>query len=505
MSGNDAFDQALSAAVAQLADGAVVTVAEFGTEGVVFWEIRRDGNGTPQARQRPPSPSPTKEDPKDPDGQRPDPLPEISSQLFIVCSTADERPHDVFDALRDAHRDAPVFSCSRPVAEHLRGAIKDSALTRWYELVVLRRTRSGKLGMDGHPLFPPGAQRGYSQQFRISCEPSDSSGTVFAVVTRHGRQFQIVSLQSGDVPPGRYEPTAVLDRPGRVVFDGLPTTLRPDSRPWPTIVQNIPERLDQVPPAHLVCLIEVSCSTKRLEHRIDRLEQLITSADQGNAQLAVSLVTYGPHAFDHREHDEPASVLAWGVCTDQALDTLRQVRKRKPPEDEYPWAAQLECALDAVAARLTVDDGRPVVVTVGSRPPHPARMDIRTEILPCPKRNNWRWPLGRLKAMPGIAFGALRDEGKSEVLWAQLSRDARQPLDVVDVAGFAADVGLCPTLRYVPLPLSEEGSLRAEHCDVGCAKQRENDIPGRTEYCTHRAGHGLGSGPRQRELRGQAD
>jgi hypothetical protein len=80
--------------------------------------------------------------------------------------------------------------------------------------------------MDGHALFPPGAQRGYSHQFTVRCELSDSRGTVFAVVTREARCFRIVSLKSGVIPPGVYEPNAVLLRPGQVVFEGLPAVLR---------------------------------------------------------------------------------------------------------------------------------------------------------------------------------------------------------------------------------------------------------------------------------------
>jgi hypothetical protein len=456
---DDPVDHALAAALAELTEGAVFNVAEFGIDGVVVWEVGRDDNGTPQARQRSPLPASPATDPEIFYEQRLAPLIGGGSRLLIVCSTADERPNDMFEMLTRARRDAPVYSSATPLAGHLRDVIRDSPLTRWYELVLLRQTRSRRLRMDGHPLFPPGAQRGYRQPFLIRCEPGDSRGTVFAVVTRENRRFQIVSLQSGDIPPGVYEPAAILTRPGHVVFEGLPALLRAEQRSWSEIVAAVPAKLDRPPSVHLVVMIEVSCTNRQLAHRIDRVEQLIRSAGGASGGLSVSLVSYGPHAFDHQEHEEAATVLAWATTSDRALTVLRGLRSRTPPDDEYPRAAQLECALAEVASRLTGRDGRPALVTVGSRPPHPPRVDIRTEIIPCPERKDWRWSLEQLCAMPDISFGVLSDQGASGEIWKRLGREAREPLSVVEVSRFAADIGLFGSPQYVPFPLiNEEGT-----------------------------------------------
>jgi hypothetical protein len=63
--------------------------------------------------------------------------------------------------------------------------------------------------------------------------------------------------------------------------------------------------------------------------------------------------------------------------------TPRQV-ERLPP------AAQLECALAELAQHPDASAGRPVLVTAGSRPPHPPRADVGTQIMPCPERRDWR-------------------------------------------------------------------------------------------------------------------
>jgi hypothetical protein len=191
----------------------------------------------------------------------------------------------------------------------------------------------------------------------------------------------------------------------------------------------------------------------QVRRRIDRIEQLVAHTDRTDCQLSVSLISYGPHAFNRKVPDEPAKVLAWTANSKIALAALAELGMRKPVEGEYPRAAQLECALTEVARLLSVRDGRPVLVTVGSRPPFPPRMDVRSEILPCPDRRDWRRPLQKLYGVPGITFGALRDQNALGEIWTRLGREALEQVDVVDMRRFAADLGLCRTAVSVPFPL----------------------------------------------------
>ena len=202
-----------------------------------------------------------------------------------------------------------------------------------------------------------------------------------------------------------------------------------------------------------MCVIEVSGPTDQFRRRIDRIQDLIAHTDGTDGQLSVSLISYGPHAFDRRVPDEPAKVLAWAADSKTVLLALDKLGERKLVKGEYPRAAQLECALTEVARLLSVRDGRPVLVTAGSRPPFPPRVDIRSEILPCPDRRDWRRPLQKLYGVPGITFGALPDQDADAEIWTRLGREALEPLDVVDVRRFAADLGLCGTAVPVPFPL----------------------------------------------------
>ena len=146
----------------------------------------------------------------------------------------------------------------------------------WYELVLLRRRRSGRLEFTAQQLFLPEARRGDTRQFTVRCEPSDDNGTVFAVAARDAAfEFQLVSMASAKVPPGTYRLIATLLRPGRVRFDGLPVKLRTDPRDWLDVLAEVPERLDAYGPSHLIVAVECCGTDAQVEARIDRAGQLL--------------------------------------------------------------------------------------------------------------------------------------------------------------------------------------------------------------------------------------
>jgi hypothetical protein len=105
-----------------------------------------------------------------------------------------------------------------------------------------------------------------------------------------------------------------------------------------------------------------------------------------------------------------------------------------------------------VARFLSEDDGRRVLVTAGGRGPHPPGMDTRTQIIPCPDRVNWQWQLDRIGAL-GTTFGALRDHDARGEIWRALGHDALEGADdAVDMADFAARLGLREVGQTVPFP-----------------------------------------------------
>ncbi len=445
---------ALRTGLADPAEGTAVWIVEFAADSVIAWQVRRDSSGTPQVRHWPVPVRPAA-DPEAVYQQQLRPLLGAGARVLLVCSTADASRGQIFDVVRAAHPEATVSHCTCPLGGVIRQVITETPLTHWYELVMLRRTGSGRLLFDSFQLFPREARHGYRQQFRMRCEPSDEHGTVFAVIAERGGSYRLVSAQSALLAPGVYEPTAELLRPGRVAFDGLPVKLRAEHRSWPALISAVPPRLDRPPPVHLICAIEVTGSSEQLRQRIERIDKLVEHVSLGDGQLTVSLVSYGAHSFHRKVPEEPVTVLALTLNAKAAQAALARLGKRQPPDGEYPRAAQLECALAAIVRLIDRKDGRPVLVTAGSRPPFPPVVDLHTEILPCPDRTDWRRELRRLAGVPAITFGAICDDGAAAPVWAQLGREARESADIVDMQPFAVRLGLSRPALYVPFPLTD--------------------------------------------------
>jgi hypothetical protein len=454
----------LAEGVAALGEFGPITVAELSEAGLVIWEVRPDQNGTPRSRCRAPVPWSSL---AGGDGVAGDEIRQLTrrsnfAQTVIVATVpAGQQLAGTVDWVRAAFPDAAFFECREPLGDLIREVIAETPLTQWYELVVLRRGRSGSLTLTGCLLFPPGARRGDRRPFTMECGPSDAYGTVFAVVANEQvRRFELISVESGRLAPGRYHVTAELEGPGVVRFDGLPAGLRPDLRSWPQLVASVPDRLLPPQTTHLVCVAEVSGARDQTAERLSRIQQLIDcAAGEWEDRLNVSLVCYGTHSFDRAVPDQPATVLAWASTREVALEALASVREQGAAESGYSRAAQLECALTEVAGRLAPQQGRPVLVTAGARPPFPARVDPRTEIIPCPRKRNWRHALSVLREHQGIVFGGIHDQPVHEEIWAELSADAFARLDAVSVPDFASSLGLLgPSVQYVPFPLiSTEG------------------------------------------------
>ena len=260
-------------------------------------------------------------------------------RLFIAVGGPDESQRAVLSLLR-AVRGAPVFDCDERFDDLVREVIRHTPLTRPYDLIVLAEGADGQLETSSWPLIPREATCGHrSPPFTVQCAPADDRGTVFAVVARGPGtepflpdREHVVQVQSANLLPGTYQVTALLSRPGRVRFDGLPVPLVRDTRSLPQLIRQLPRRLPATEPVHLLCLVEVDGERAQLRHRIDRLEELIAIADAGGPALAVSVISYGAHAVMWDMHEEPATVRAWATTSSQAISALRRLLSRGAPK-----------------------------------------------------------------------------------------------------------------------------------------------------------------------------
>jgi len=469
MSGDESVLDALTTGLERLENNATFKVVEFGKNGAAVWSISRDAWGTPAPRYTALTGVPGA-DPTDFYYDQLAPL--LEGRLLLVALTTLSYPRDVVQLLRE-EQNVPVYNCLAPLEDLIKMVIRASPLRTFYELLVLRQEAGEQLSLARHPLFPPDAVSGYTADLVFRCAPTDEHGTVFAVVTHQTGsgapsappRMHSIEIQSAVIPPGTYDVRAVLARPGHVDFQGLLVKLERDRRKLQDIVRTIPRELRAADGAHLVCMLEVSGEPEPLEQRVERLESLIDTAEAGGRALKVSLVTYGQHAVERNGTEDPAMTLAWATTSHLAKLKLREVQKakarqvqekksRQVAEREYGRAAQLECAVREVNSRLTARDGHPVLVTAGARPPHPAKVDLATEIIPCRDKVRWQDELSQLQVkLPQLRFGALLGPDPFGDIWRDLGRDAHGDLEVVDMPTFATQLGLRDPVQAVPFPI----------------------------------------------------
>jgi len=480
--------------ITRLRLGKALTVAEFTTPGLTVWKVRPDACGVPRIRYWRHEWASLRDWDLLNDGVLLERIVPEDATRIVLFRSGPRLPLGAGEAAernaRDADRAFELAQAKYPNASALTtvNSVKDllgEATARvplppslWYELVELRRRRSGRLELTVQQLFLPGARRGDTRQFTIRCAASGPRGTAFAVVARdEALNFELVSLAYARIPPGSYDVTATLLRPGLVQFDGLPATLRPDSRSWLDIRAALPDSLDEIKSAHLIVAVERFGAADVLQERLHRAAQLFDHVSAAAGPVTYSLVTYASHSHprvmrDEQNRvirDEPVTVHAWQQRdTGLVEQALRVLRDRDPAPAWYPRAAQVECMLAEVADWLGVQDGaaarRLVLVTIGNKRAFPSRVDPATGIIPCPRHNNWSAILKRLVDDHGdVAFGAIRDRdadivasaGLSFEIWRRLGANGIASLDHFDARAFAVGLGLLsPATQHLPLPLA---------------------------------------------------
>ncbi|TYB43966.1 hypothetical protein [Actinomadura chibensis] len=464
--------EVLSAAVAELDGRGWLTVVDLGRDGVAVWELYRDEAGTPRGELRwTASWSALPADDAAVDQAVVDAVGPVAHAppLLVATNAREGRADKALERLGRRYPRAATFTGEHPVDRVLRKVIARQPLTRFYELVALRRRAAGRLELVGCQLFPIGARRGDVGRVRVRCLPSDDRGTVFAVAAYSpDTRFQLVSARAVKLPPGVYDLTAELRRPGLVHFAGLPegSAFEPERRAWSAIVSAVPERLDRSGVVgHLICAVEVSGPADRVERRLAAAARMVeeTAAELAGG-LKVSLLSYGPHAHHRNGEDVPVRFDAWAAEPGRALAALHGLAGQGPAPEGYPGAARIECVLAEVAARLEAAPapGRSALLLVGARPPCPPRSDV-SQVLPCPRRNDWRIGLARLRRT-GVVLAAVRDRAvrtarADDFPWHELGGGPPVDLDDLDdlgVAGLGAALGLLPKKGgHVPLPLLE--------------------------------------------------
>lgn len=464
---DDLLRKALAKAVAGLTGSGRLDVVEVAADGVTSFKIIRDDHGVPRGRrwhtpwidlaqehgaqERGPQEHGAllRAADIDPDGDA----------VLVLSSPGGSRAEQAFEWLRSARPDAPALRADDSVATVLTEVLRADPLTRSYDLVVLRPRTDGSLELATVPLFPVQARPGATTTLTLHCERGGPHGTAFAVVTWQGHEPLLLSVESAALPPGSYEVTAELRRPGRVRFSGLPP-LSADPRGWAALISEVPPRLPlrSSGAGHLICAIEVCGVEEKVAERVGRARQVVSTLSN-RPGLAVSVVAYGAHSFDRSVKDQRVEVRAWRVDVATAQGVLDELEDRGPITAGYPYhphAAQLEDMLATVDRRLAADPASPVaLLTIGDRPPHPPRIDS-SRVLPCPHRHDWRATVTRLEQTWNVVFGAVVDHqagGPLPRVWQRLGSAALANFDALDIRELTSGLGLTSDPVPVPFPL----------------------------------------------------
>ncbi|MGW3017378.1 hypothetical protein [Streptomyces longwoodensis] len=304
---------------------------------------------------------------------------------------------------------------------------------------LLTRAADGA-GPEALPLFPPGLVVPDAGEIRASVRltgpPGAASGAcVLPLVSARGprlRDWAVVHTGQTDARPGRQtEVTVVMDSSGRLRFTaprGVVETLLDEDvllgRPAPD--------QDQTPDVDLLILLERGGSMSDLARRTELLLRVLArleGARPAAGALRVGLLAYGPHVFDpRRKGDREQDTVTREGPTEPAV-LARTVQRLLPTPRGHAFAAPLEDALAEAASWPWREEGRRVLLIVGSRPPHPARQE-RDTALPCPHGLDWQAALDVLRVRLGVLVFSVRDWlplrgalAAEDPAWRRASRD----------------------------------------------------------------------------------
>jgi len=158
--------------------GVVSLVVELASGGIVIWNVRRDSAGTPRVEQLP---KVTWGRLSGEDGSlTQDLLRDVilagtpSAAMAVRTAPGGLDVSRAMGLLEAILPETTLFDCFGGLGDLIMDVAAGSALAKWYELVVVRRSRSGELTLGGCQLFPTGAQRGDRWPFTVTCEPGRS-------------------------------------------------------------------------------------------------------------------------------------------------------------------------------------------------------------------------------------------------------------------------------------------------------------------------------------------
>jgi hypothetical protein len=238
-----------------------------------------------------------------------------------------------------------------------------------------------------------------------------------------------------------------LLRPGLVEIDeDEPGLLPPATAPaWPALVTGVPDWLPVADPRagglDLVLLVELGGEAHVVAERVRLARAVVDEFRDEPRRVQLAVLGYRDHFGRHNvdaigvaDDEDEALIVGCGLRPPRqarlVFDQISHPRRwQAVPVGDY-YAAPLEDALQLILGNSEQWGWQPksqhVLLVIGGRPPHPARVAAYPEeMLPCPHRRSWEEALSRLRAEQAVRCYAVLDRpvarGYSEYAWRQLS------------------------------------------------------------------------------------
>jgi hypothetical protein len=276
----------------------------------------------------------------------------------------------------------------------------------------------------------------------------------------HRRPLVAMSVLDGAFP-GPVELTMTLVRPMDLKINADPPKIRPVEAVanWPVLLGRLPAGLpaDDEPGAgslDLVLLIELGGDEATVARRVKLAQEVIDTVRPGmRMPLRVAVLGYRDHSPKHRSDAinvpdlaQEALVVGCGLSRPgSARKLLEDIEQWRGVEIHHYHAAPIEDALEMLAdpAWKWEESAKHVLLTIGSRPPHPPKQGT-DRMLPCKGCSPWQESLAWLRDGLGVECFAVLDRpvtpGYAEDAWRLLASRRRYAAQSVTAGRLAADL-----------------------------------------------------------------
>jgi hypothetical protein len=372
-----------------------------------------------------------------------------------------------------------VRSYARPVADIAEGpasgtlaAIVDriaglAPIRHAYGLVLVAvDPEDGTVRLDPCPLFPAGAaaRPHVKREVKVDVMPSaySSAMVTLPVVANVGSEAANWPLVGGLAINGVAGDTTQLrvwlQGPGRLVFDARPAEVQPPTHvlDWPALLSDMPRRLPKAQTVDVAFLVELGGEPANVAGRVRSLiGALGASAPAGAVRVAVLGYRehHGPYRIDATEEDK-SLLVGEGLGSVAAAHTLLNSPETWAAVPVYDGlSTPLEDALEFLLKRGDEwrRNARHLLCVVGSRPPHPEKVDPQGGLaVPCPHGHSWLDLFNDLRwqhEVEGIVVldghpPRQRGRGYSEQAWRRLGSQGRFSREKANVGQLVQAIGL---------------------------------------------------------------